>query len=233
MAITPQAHMIQGGKQFISLRSATSPSMKLRAATMDEHGIPLKRYQSKQRDSFRLNAFVSKRSAAPPNRRDREQEDAAYKDIPVFFSGGKVRHSWPLDADAEQYISSPFGMRNHPITGRHAFHAGLDIAAPTGTSVLASAAGTVEEVGRHVNLGRFVKVRHRDDSYSLYGHLSDIAVREGERVRQREKVGEVGNTGRSTGPHLDYSLRVAGKPVDPEDHLPPLPAKRRQYAMAR
>lgn len=129
--------------------------------------------------------------------------------------------TWPIPANAEQRISSPFGYRKHPITGKRAFHAGIDIAVAKGTPVKATHNGIVTEVSRHKNLGRFVKVKHSDEEYSLYGHLSKWKVREGDRVYAGDIVGKVGSTGRSTGPHLDYSLRRKGKAVNPMHYLTP------------
>lgn len=129
--------------------------------------------------------------------------------------------AWPIAKDTQQWISSPFGWRDDPFTQEQAFHAGLDIAVPEGTPVRAAAAGTVTGVGEHPRLGRYVKVSHADDpeTYSLYGHLKLWHVKEGDVVRMGEKIAEVGMTGRTTGAHLDYSLRRKGKPVDPMQHL--------------
>lgn len=130
---------------------------------------------------------------------------------------------WPFSEDVQQRISSPFGYRIHPVTGRRAFHAGVDIAVARGTPVLATHEGVVEKVTTHKNLGRYVMVRHSDDEYSMYGHLSAWNVDEGDSVVPGDVVGKVGSTGRSTGPHLDYSIRRNGKPVNPMKHLVPPP----------
>jgi len=125
-----------------------------------------------------------------------------------------IDYVWPV-ADAHHGISSPFGYRKHPITGKRSFHAGIDIPAPTGTDVLAAAAGEVTGVGEHPRLGRYVKVSHADGSYSLYGHLQRWTARIGDKVASGEVIGKVGSTGRSTGPHLDFSIRRDGKPFNP------------------
>jgi len=126
-----------------------------------------------------------------------------------------IVHSWPMEPVKTARISSPFGWREDPFKGSRAFHAGMDIAAPVGTAVLASADGKVDGVGSHARLGKFVRVTHSDGSYSLYGHLSAQSVNQGDSVAAGDKVGEVGATGRATGPHLDYSLRIHGEPVNP------------------
>lgn len=138
-----------------------------------------------------------------------------------------IHHGWPLAGQTRQRISSPFGPRRDPFTGKKAMHEGLDIAAALGTPVLATAKGTVTGVGRHPRLGRYVRVDHADGTYSLYGHLQKATVEQGTEVAQGEKVGTVGMSGRATGPHLDYSLRKNTVPRDPLTVLTP-PSRLRQ-----
>lgn len=127
----------------------------------------------------------------------------------------ELTFNWPVEGVAHHEISSPFGPRRHPVTGKKDFHAGIDIPAPKGTPVLAAADGEVSGAGTHPRLGRYVKITHADNSYTLYGHLHRWKVREGEAVLAGQQVGTVGSTGRSTGPHLDFSIRREGKPIDP------------------
>lgn len=133
----------------------------------------------------------------------------------------KDSYSWPLDPEAPQYISSPFGYRSDPFTRERAYHAGIDIAAQKGTAVLAAAEGVVSRTGSHPRLGKFVRIDHAENEYSLYGHLSKIHVMQGQNIDAREQIGQVGSTGRSTGPHLDFSIRKNGEAVNPEKYLPP------------
>lgn len=128
---------------------------------------------------------------------------------------GRTSHAWPLPATVSQRFTSAFGMRKDPFTGRQAFHGGIDIGAAVGTSILASADGIVTGVGNGHGLGNYVSIQHGDGSESTYGHLSAKNVTVGQRVRQGQKVGELGSTGRSTGPHLDYRLRKNGQLVNP------------------
>ena len=124
-------------------------------------------------------------------------------------------HIWPVAAAGGGRVSSPFGWRQDPFTGDDAFHAGLDIAAPTGTPVVATADGEISAIGHHPRLGRYVMLEFADGTQATYGHLHSIAVASGQRVSQGAPLGTVGNTGRSTGPHLDYRIKVGGKTVDP------------------
>lgn len=144
----------------------------------------------------------------------------------VMEPAGRVKHFWPVDLAAEQRISSPFGWRKHPVTGRRSFHTGVDIAAASGTRVLASAQGVVSETGQHRNLGNYVRIEHADGTMSVYGHLARIATRKGAAVKSGQVIGMIGSTGRSTGPHLHYTLKQDDNLVDPLKRLKkPEPAK--------
>ena len=134
-------------------------------------------------------------------------------------SSGNMAWRWPVAMTDGQYISSGFGHRIHPVTGKPSFHQGIDIAAPIGTNVMAAADGVVSLVTSHKNLGRYVRVEHPDGSFSLYGHLSQQHVEEGQPVRAGQVIGAVGTTGRSTGPHLDFSLRMNDTAVNPLKRL--------------
>jgi murein DD-endopeptidase MepM/ murein hydrolase activator NlpD len=143
--------------------------------------------------------------------------DARDKIPNISVSDGEF--TWPIPANYKQYISSPFGYRTHPVTGEYALHQGIDIATAMGTPVVAAHGGVVEEIGTHSRMGRFVKVRHAPNEYSLYSHLSDTDVVQGARIQAGDLLGNVGSTGRSTGPHLDYSLRVNERAVNPMRYL--------------
>ena len=111
-------------------------------------------------------------------------------------------------------LSSPFGMRKHPILGFNKHHNGTDFAAPTGTPIMASGSGTVIKAGWCGNGGNCVRIRHNSTYTTGYGHMSKIATRTGRRVRQGQVIGYVGNTGMSTGPHLHYTVSYNGKFVN-------------------
>lgn len=113
--------------------------------------------------------------------------------------------------------TSPFGPRRHPIHGGVRDHHGLDIAAPTGTSVGAVTDGVVVAVGDRGGYGLVVEVDHGGGVTSRYAHLSAIDVTVGDRLAPGERLGAVGSTGASTGPHLHLEIRVDGTPVDPRD----------------
>ena len=108
-------------------------------------------------------------------------------------------------------LSSPFGLRKHPILGFTKHHNGTDFAAPTGTPIMASGSGTVIKAGWCGNGGNCVRIRHNSSYTTGYGHLSKFATKTGRRVRQGQVIGYVGNTGMSTGPHLHYTVKYNGK----------------------
>ncbi|MDD6315393.1 MAG: M23 family metallopeptidase [Clostridia bacterium] len=116
-------------------------------------------------------------------------------------------------------LTSPFGYRIHPISGNTTFHYGVDLAAPTGTKVVAAAAGTVTETGYGSINGNYIKVSHADGFVTHYTHLQSILVKKGDGVAKGEQIGTVGSTGYSTGPHLHFEVRKDGKVVDPTDYF--------------
>ena len=112
-------------------------------------------------------------------------------------------------------ITYQFGNRTHPILKVTRHHDGLDIQAPTGRSVYATADGEIVYAGMLGGYGKTVKIKHGEIYQTMYGHLNKIFVRVGQKVRKGEKIGVVGNTGISTVSHLHYEIRKNGTPVDP------------------
>jgi murein DD-endopeptidase MepM/ murein hydrolase activator NlpD len=104
-------------------------------------------------------------------------------------------------------VTSRFGWRVHPLTGTRRFHSGIDIAAPAGTPVVATATGTVVSAGWNGGYGKAIVIQHNDVQQTLYGHLSEISVQPGQQVTQGSVIGLVGSTGNSTGPHLHFESR--------------------------
>jgi murein DD-endopeptidase MepM/ murein hydrolase activator NlpD len=118
----------------------------------------------------------------------------------------------PVDAMA---LTSSFGVRSDPFNGRRARHNGIDIPGPIGTPVYATADGTVGRAQRLGGYGNYIEIDHGTQIQTRYGHLSAIGVVSGQRVHRGDLIGYVGSTGRSTGPHLHYEVRIAGAPVNP------------------
>lgn len=117
------------------------------------------------------------------------------------------------------YKSSSFGWRVDPFTGQMAFHEGLDFLAETGTPIHAAASGIVVTAEKTTDYGNLVKIDHGAGVETRYAHISKILVKPGDRVAKGQLIAEVGNTGRSTGPHLHFEVRLNGIALDPRKYL--------------
>ncbi|MDR2095648.1 MAG: M23 family metallopeptidase [Treponema sp.] len=118
-------------------------------------------------------------------------------------------------------LTSPFGWRNDPISGIRRYHAAIDLAAPIGTPVKAAMDGKVASVGFNATYGKFIIITHAGGYQTLYAHLNSTAVKQGDQVRQGGKIGEVGTTGYSTGPHLHFMVYKNNRAINPYDVLAP------------
>lgn len=127
--------------------------------------------------------------------------------------------SMPSITPVRGILTSGFGSRRDPITGRRTHHPAVDIAAPPGREVVAPADGVVTRAGRLGGLGNAVYLSHGFGLTTRYGHMSKLAVRPGDRVERGEVIGYVGSTGRSTGYHLHYEVHVDGEPANPVGYL--------------
>lgn len=134
-------------------------------------------------------------------------------------------HDWAALAGAPSLwpvvgpITSSFGEREDPFNGEGAFHSGVDIAANFGDPVRATADGVIQVASMATGYGREVIIDHRNGIETLYGHLSGFAVTPGQEVREGQVIGYVGMSGRSTGPHLHYEVRIHNTPVNPHRYL--------------
>lgn len=116
-------------------------------------------------------------------------------------------------------LTSSYGMRTHPVLRKRAAHKGVDLAAPTGTPIYATADGVVTRADWFSSYGLYISVDHGGDLETRFAHLSRLAVGAGERVKKGDLIGYVGSTGRSTGPHLHYEVRVDGVAVNPIPYM--------------
>ncbi|HEU4344100.1 MAG TPA: M23 family metallopeptidase [Candidatus Binatia bacterium] len=125
----------------------------------------------------------------------------------------------PSDWPVQGRVVSGVGMRLSPWTGEAGFHSGLDIPNPIGTPVRAPGDAVVESIEQSEAKGRTILLNHGQQIKTQYAHLSKVLVNKGDHVRKGQPIAEVGNTGKSTGPHLHYEVRVNGIPVDPRQSL--------------
>lgn len=171
---------------------------------------------SQQQVKSSIDELYALRSEALSGRVSRALEDGL---TPGF--GG----DWTILADApslwpiEGRIASSFGEREDPFNGEGAFHSGIDIDAPYGTPVRAAADGDVADAATVSGYGRQVMLDHGHDVRTIYAHLSSIAVFPGQHVSRGQVIGYVGQSGRATGPHLHYEVRVHNVPVNPHKYL--------------
>jgi murein DD-endopeptidase MepM/ murein hydrolase activator NlpD len=147
---------------------------------------------------------------------DRLMPDLGERHAPARAPRSDSPFASPLDGR----LSSSFGSRRDPFEGDQRHHNGVDIAAPLGTPVGSIGEGTVIEVGRSAGAGNFVRVRHSDGFESRYNHLQSSSVNPGQTINQGQRLGTVGSTGRSTGPHLHLELQQDGARLDPSDWIP-------------
>jgi len=117
------------------------------------------------------------------------------------------------------YRSSSYGWRQDPFRGVRAFHSGLDFSAAHGEPIIATAGGIVVEASQGRNYGKFITIKHGDGLETRYAHASKLFVKKGDLVNKKDVIALVGNTGRSTGPHLHYEIRLKGRPLNPTNYI--------------
>lgn len=132
---------------------------------------------------------------------------------------GLMIQSLPMSVPVDGTVTSGFGMRNHPILRGRRMHKGLDIAAPRGTSIYATGAGTVEFSGRKRGYGNVIIIDHGFGYKTLFAHCSRLLVDEGAKISRGDLIALVGSTGRSTGPHLHYEVIINDANLNPEAFL--------------
>ncbi len=169
---------------------------------------------SEQRFVRRLNRRfqdIEKRTAG--------QETAFQELLRAFRDRGVLLAHTPSIWPVKGWLSSSFGHRISPFTNRREFHAGIDIVAREGTPIFAPADGVVVRVGRQGGYGKVLEIRHMQGIATKFGHNSVNLVKAGQRVRRGDVIAKVGSTGRSTGPHLHYEVRINGVAVNPRLYI--------------
>jgi len=149
-----------------------------------------------------------------------EAQEQGFSELVSFLEDRKsLLASTPSILPVRGWVTSAFRRRNDPFTGNAVWHRGLDISTAMGTPVLAPADGVVTYTGRKVDFGNIISLDHGYGYLTRYGHNSKIIVRAGQQVRRGQVIAFVGNTGKSTGPHLHYEVLRNGVPVNPQDYI--------------
>ncbi|MDR2663201.1 MAG: M23 family metallopeptidase [Treponema sp.] len=204
-----------------NVRRELRAGQKIRIPNMD--GIP---YTVKKGDSYAKIAAAFEAPLEAVLDANDIQSDAINAGTVLFIPGAKMDKNALRQALGELFIyplngrmSSPFGWRRDPFTGTRSYHAGLDLSARMGTPVKAAADGKVSATGTNAVYGNFIILSHSGDYQTMYAHLSKILVRGGAYINQGTVIGRVGNTGRSTGPHLHFAVYKNKRAINPLEVL--------------
>ena len=165
----------------------------------------------------RLNELLNKKEAEEEKKKAAAANKAAqtYKTVSL----GDISFTWPCPASGR--ITSGFGGRKSPTKGASSNHQGIDISAPTGTSIVAAAAGEVVIATYSSSAGNYVMISHGGGVYTVYMHASSLLVSQGQSVKKGQTIAKVGSTGYSTGSHLHFGVRVNGSYVNPTKYVSP------------
>ncbi|MGE5391356.1 MAG: murein hydrolase activator EnvC family protein [Deltaproteobacteria bacterium] len=181
------------------------------------------KYDKQQKKEI-LNSVVKERKAYEAALNELEQASAQLETMIRNIQGGGSSqqlgtgaYTWPCPGHGT--ITSPFGMRYHPILKTRKMHTGIDISAPSGASIIAADAGSVIYSGWMSGYGQVIVVDHGNKMSTLYAHQSVLLAGKGAAVSKGQIIGKVGSTGFSTGPHLHFEVRVNGSPVDPTGYV--------------
>lgn len=149
-----------------------------------------------------------------------ERREGSIRQLETFLRGQKVRlASTPSIWPARGWLTSTFGTRTDPYTGKNTMHRGIDVANQEGVPIIAPARGVITFSGTSGGFGKVVVIDHGYGVRTRYAHLSELAVGVGDRVDRGDRIGRIGNSGRSTGPHLHYEVEVNGVAENPMSYI--------------
>ena len=162
-----------------------------------------------------LNAQMDAIAAQIAAEEEAARQEAAQNGTDYTGPGSTATGSYTWPCPSCTYITSGYGNRIHPIFGTERWHSGIDIGAAAGATVIAADSGTVSVATYSSSYGNYVMIYHSNGTYTLYAHMSSIAVTAGQSVTKGDTIGYVGSTGWSTGPHLHFEIRSSGGTIDP------------------
>jgi murein DD-endopeptidase MepM/ murein hydrolase activator NlpD len=215
-ALASEVTALYGLKQNKLAAAKPAAAASAAAAEPTPASLALTDDPSQQQVKLSIDQFYALRAQALSGRVSRALEGGL---SPTFDGDWQQLADAPSMWPVEGRVGSGFGARQDPFNGEGAFHTGLDIEAPYGTPVRAAADGEVTGAALGAGYGRQVELDHGHDTLTVYGHLSAIAVVPGQRVTRGQVIGYVGQSGRATGPHLHYEVRVHKVPVNPHKYL--------------
>lgn len=194
------------------------------------------KFETKQNEPVKVEQFQYKIQPRTENKQEVKQEtkdEVKQENNPtitqpeVVEQPNKVKESStsnitpslvPLPKE-KSIITSPFGVRNHPILGRPVKHNGVDFGSGRGTTVYAASDGKVVLAEFNSSFGNYIVIEHKNGQSTAYAHLDRLNISKGDEVTKGQLIGYTGSTGRSTGPHLHFEVRTNGTPVDPKNYL--------------
>lgn len=200
------------------MKAAVSEEKQALADIRKKKKTELKSYQNSLEKSTEQSEEYQKKAAEAAKQvekllLDRQNEIDRKNDMGGGNSGGDGSLRWPLRISGR--ISSGFGARTSPTAGASSYHKGIDIAAPSGTPIVAAAGGTVVTAAYSASAGNYVMISHGNRLYTVYMHCSSLAVKEGDTVKKSDVIAYVGSTGISTGSHLHFGVSKNGTYVNP------------------
>ena len=197
-------------KEKLKINEKNSKPAPIKSAGQGGPFVPEKNFSEAELQSFidKLTLDIEKREEHYNNLEAIYLKQSVFKDT--------LPNASPVNAP---FNSSSYGWRVDPFLGVRAFHEGLDFSAEAGQPIKATAAGIVIAAEVTPEYGNMVRISHGSGLETRYAHAAKLLVKEGDRIKKNQVVALVGNTGRSTGPHLHYEIRVNGEPLDPRKYL--------------
>jgi len=208
---------------IIKLNALTAESINSFKKMVELTGINLKAFPKTNSKKFNVSQggpFIPTKSSIIGGKRLQIELEVLEKQINEWRFLKNLMATLPLISPLKSYyITSNFGKRKDPINKRWSAHYGLDMGSQIKSNVFSPTTGTVSFSGWKKRYGRMVEINHSKDIKTRYGHLKKILVKKGQKVKVQQKIGLLGNSGRSTGPHLHYEILFRGKPMNPKQFI--------------
>ena len=216
--VAREAQLNQEREQLLLLQEQTEGKQHSVETLLAQKNQELKNFESQIHTAEGQISEYEKDIRAQEEEEARKAAEAAGKKYNTV-NLGDIKFIWPCPASSR--ITSSFGSRTSPTPGASSNHQGMDIGAPSGSSIVAAASGTVVIATYSYSAGNYIMVNHGGGVYTVYMHCSQLLASEGQDVIQGQTIAKVGSTGYSTGPHLHFGIRANGKYVDPGNYVSP------------